>query len=256
MAQGKERGGKAAAKPPKPRRAGPAKVHMPEKIAAEIGAAILSGKLKSKARLATENSASSERLISRPAYREAVRILVAKGLIEAWPGVGTRVASPDGWHMLDPEVLSWMFAREPRLASLAALFELRTILEPQIAALAAQRRTPKQLSTMGAALDTMARASMDSEEGRRADEVFHLTLIDASGNPFFRSMSGSVTAAIAGTMVHKYRAETLHRDCLPDHMKVFEAVATGDSKASAEAMHALIGHAFSDAVDAMPGVAP
>ncbi len=122
--------GKAAAKTAKPRRARTVKVHMPERIAAEIGAEILSGKLKSKARLATENAASSKRLISRPAYREAVRILVAKGLIEAWPGVGTRVASPDAWHMLDPEVVSWMFSREPRLASMVALFELRTILEP------------------------------------------------------------------------------------------------------------------------------
>lgn len=245
-----------ATRAPRPRRKGAAKVSMSEKIAAEIGSEILSGSLKSKSRLATESSASSKRLVSRPAYREAVRILVAKGLIEAWPGIGTRVASPDAWHLLDPEVISWMFAREPKLASLVALFELRSIIEPQIAALAAQRRTARQISEMGAALETMGKASMDSEEGRRADEIFHLTLIEASGNPFFRSLSGSVTAAIAGTMVHKYRAETLENDCLPAHKKVFEAVVTGDSEASAEAMLELISKAFADAVRALPGAAP
>ena len=228
------------------------KIRKPQKIAAEIGAEILSGHLRPKARLATETHGSDDRLVSRPAYREAIRILAAKGLIEAWPGMGTRVAAAQSWHLLDPEVLSWMFAGETKLPTLVALFELRGIIEPQIAALAAERRTARQLTDMGAALETMARVDLKSPEGQQADEDFHLKLIEACGNPFLGSMRSSVTAAIAASTAYKHRTRRSSRNCIPDHRRIFDAVAAGDAQASAHAMRELIQMALADALKTQP----
>lgn len=224
------------------------KVRKPQKIAAEIGAEILSGHLRPKARLATETHGSDDRLVSRPAYREAIRILAAKGLIEAWPGMGTRVAAAGSWHMLDPEVLSWMFAGETQLPALVALFELRGVIEPQIAALAAKRRTARQLKEMGAALETMARVDLKSPEGQQADEDFHLKLIEACGNPFLGSMRSSVTAAIAASTAYKHRTRSRSRNCVPDHRRILDAVAARDAQRSADAMGELIRMALEDAL--------
>ena len=60
-----------------------------------------------------EVDASDRLKVSRTAYREAVRILAAKGLVESRPKVGTRVSPPERWHLLDPDVLSWIFEQEP-----------------------------------------------------------------------------------------------------------------------------------------------
>ena len=76
-------------------------------------------------------SRSSEGLaVSRTAYREAVRTLSAKGLVESRPKAGTRVSERGRWNLLDPDVLAWAFETEPGEAFIRDLFELRKIVEP------------------------------------------------------------------------------------------------------------------------------
>ena len=82
-------------------------------IAHDIGVAIVSGRYRPGHVLAGEVEASSRRRVSRTAYREAVRILSAKGLVHSRPRVGTRVSALADWHLLDPDVLSWVFHGEP-----------------------------------------------------------------------------------------------------------------------------------------------
>src|SRR5476649_1599132 len=152
---------------------------IPAKIADELGAEIVSGRLKPGTILPDEISASSGRRVSRSAYREAIRILQAKGLMESRPKAGTRISGRASWNLLDPNVLSWMFANGPPIELLTALFELRRIIEPQIVALAAGRRSLKQLNEMGRALEIMASETLHTQEGRNADEAFHAKLIEA-----------------------------------------------------------------------------
>src|SRR5882757_7805797 len=98
-------------------------MRIPATIAGDLGAKIVSGRLKAGSILDGEVEASGQRQVSRSAYREAVRILVAKGLVESRPKIGTRVSPLGQWHLLDPDVLSWMFAREPHPHLLTSLFE-------------------------------------------------------------------------------------------------------------------------------------
>src|SRR6187549_206947 len=135
-------------------------------IARDLGVLIVSGRYRAGHVLDGEVEASEQRKVSRTAYREALRILAAKGLVHSRPRVGTRVSPLENWHLLDPDVLSWAFSGEPEPEVLHGLFELRTIVEPAAAALAAVRRDQKHLDTMRRALDSMSLHSLNVEQGR------------------------------------------------------------------------------------------
>ena len=184
--------------------------------------------------------------LSRTAYREAVRILAAKGLVQSRPKIGTRVSAKNEWHLLDPDVLAWIFGSEPDEALLDGLFELRKIVEPEAAALAAVRRSEAHVVQMGEALEAMALHTLATEQGRRADQLFHAALLDASGNAFLSSLTSGVGAAVAWTTIFKQRVQPLRRDPIPDHRKVFDAVKAKDRTAAHAAMAHLVDLALLD----------
>jgi DNA-binding FadR family transcriptional regulator len=215
-------------------------------IARDIGVRIVSGRIAPGRVLNGEIEASERLKVSRTAYREAVRILAAKGLIESRPKLGTRVSEPRCWHLLDPDVISWIFTGTPDERLLRGLFELRTIVEPAAAALAAENRSPQQLQALRRALDEMAASTLAAEEGRRADRNFHSILLEASANPFLASLESGIAAAVSWTTVFKQRNPPLPRDPLPDHERVYEAVASGDTAAARAAMTELVHLALLD----------
>jgi DNA-binding FadR family transcriptional regulator len=221
-------------------------------IARDIGVRIVSGKLAPGRVLNGEIEASEHLNVSRTAYREGVRILAAKGLIESRPKLGTRVSEPHCWHLLDPDVISWIFTGTPDERLLRGLFELRTIVEPAAAALAAQKRSPEQLQALHRALEEMAAATLAAEQGRQADRNFHSTLLEASGNPFLASLESGVAAAVNWTTVFKQRKRPLPRDPLPDHQRVYEAVAARDADAARTAMAELVHLALLDTTGETP----
>jgi DNA-binding FadR family transcriptional regulator len=215
-------------------------------IARDIGVLIVSGRYRPGHVLDGEVEASSQRRVSRTAYREAMRILSAKGLVHSRPRVGTRVSALDQWHLLDPDVLSWAFSGEPSPEVLHGLFELRTIVEPAAAALAASRRTQKQLDTMRRSLDAMAAHTLHVEQGRIADQEFHAALLSATANPFIVSLTNGVTAAVNALTEFKQRIAPLKRDPVPDHLRVYDAIAAKDAEGARHAMSELIRLAIMD----------
>src|SRR3546814_4843826 len=110
-------------------------------VARDLGIAIVSGRYAPGDSLRGEIEASERLNISRTAYREALRILSAKGLVESRPKTGTKVSARVKWHMLDPDVLQWIFEFQPNDCMLERLFDMRRAVEPEEAALAATRRT-------------------------------------------------------------------------------------------------------------------
>jgi DNA-binding FadR family transcriptional regulator len=215
-------------------------------IARDVGLAIVSGRHRPGHILEGEVEASLRLRISRTAYREAVRILAAKGLVHSRPRVGTRVSAVEDWHLLDPDVLSWAFSAEPEPEVLHGLFELRSIVEPAAAALAATRRTQRHLDSMRHALDAMAKHTLHVEAGRLADEQFHAALLTSTNNPFIVSLTKGVTAAVTALTEFKQRIAPLKRDPVPDHLRVFDAIAAKDAEAAREAMSELIRLAIMD----------
>lgn len=215
-------------------------------IARDLGIAIMSGVYQPGDVLTGEVAASERLEVSRTAYREAVRILSAKGLVESKPKVGTKVGSRDKWHLLDPDVLAWGFENEPDLDLLNSLFELRNIVEPAAAALAATRRTNAQVRMMQRAINGMAHFTLATAEGRQADQDFHAALLQATNNPFITSLTTSVNAAVNTTTLFKQRKRPLPRDPVPDHVRVLAAIVDKDALGAQKAMAELIQLARAD----------
>ena len=215
-------------------------------IARDLGVLIVSGRYRPGHILDGEVEASEQRRVSRTAYREALRILAAKGLVNSRPRVGTRVSALEQWHLLDPDVLAWAFSGEPEPEVLHGLFELRTIVEPAAAALAAVRRDQTHLDTMRRAVDAMALHSLNVEQGRLADKEFHAALLRATANPYIVSLTNGVTAAVNALTEFKQRIAPLKRDPVPDHMRVYDAIAAKDAEGARAAMTELIRLAIMD----------
>jgi DNA-binding FadR family transcriptional regulator len=203
------------------------KSRLHEAIAHRLGMEIVSGRIKPGEVLANEIESSEQLEVSRSAYREAVKMLAAKGLVESRPKTGTTVSARSRWNLLDPDVLAWIIEAGPSEEFLRGLFELRMIVEPAAAALAAERRTPAQLAQMRQALQAMERHTLSTEEGRAADREFHDIILQATGNDLLISLSSSIGTAIRWTTVFKQRKRELPRDPLPDHWRVFDAIAAG-----------------------------
>ena len=215
-------------------------------IADSLGIAIVSGQHPPGSLLPDEIQASGKLRVSRTAYREAIRILAAKGLVESRPKAGTRVTRRQRWQLLDPDVLGWVFKSEPSESFLRGLFELREILEPRAAALAAERRTPEQLARMGHALEEMGRHGLSTPEGRAADQSFHEEILFATGNEPLMTLTSTIGAAIRWTTLFKQQRAGLPRDPMPDHRRVYAAIADGDAERAMEAVRELIHLALQD----------
>jgi DNA-binding FadR family transcriptional regulator len=219
-------------------------------IARDLGVQIVSGRHRPGDLLEGEIAASGQLQVSRTAYREAVRILAAKGLVESKPKVGTRVSTMEHWHWLDPDVISWIFHSAPDANLIANLFELRKIVEPRAAALAALRRAPADIEQMRRGVEGMSQHSLAAEAGRSADQDFHAALLRATGNAFLSSLISGIGAAVAYTTIFKQRASTVVRETVTDHRKVYEAIVAGDANAAHAAMEELIDHGFQDTENA------
>lgn len=215
-------------------------------LAKKVAIKILSGRLKPGDNLGGEIDQSEAFGLSRTAYREAMRILTAKGLIESKPKSGTHVTPRARWHLLDPEILAWMFLGQPDQRFVNDLFELRSFIEPAAAGLAAERRTKDHLARMREGLEGMRKFGLTTARGREADQLFHNQILEAAGNEALFSLASSVGAAVTWTTYLKARERALSRNPLPDHERVFAAIEAGDAKRARAAMHELISEALTD----------
>ena len=222
-------------------------------IAHKLGVAILSGEYAPGDTLSGEIAFSEALGVSRGAYREAVQVLAAKGLVESRPKAGTRVLPRERWNLLDQDVLAWAFAGNPDIQLVRSLFELRAIIEPAAARLAAERRRREDLTKMKDALALMRRHTLANELGRAADRDFHHAILQATRNEALVTLGASIGAAVSLTTRFKQRARALPRNPIPDHARVYEAIAASDGEAASDAMRALVALALEDTRSSMEG---
>lgn len=221
------------------------KTRLHQSLARELGSKIVSGEYRPGESLPGEIAASQSRQVSRNAYREAVRILAAKGLVESRQKAGTLVTERNRWNMLDPDVLDWTLSTNPSPSFRDALFELRSIVEPAAASLAAQRRSDDDLVAMEEALEEMRRCDRDSPEGELADEHFHEAIFSAAGNDVLGRLASIISASVKFVAEFK-REQHIDRDTWPDHKALFDAIRTRRSGQAHDAMMFLIAHARED----------
>lgn len=223
-----------------------------QKIAQELGVLILRGKYLPGHALNGEIEQSILLGVSRTPYREAIRVLVAKGLVESRPGIGTHVTAREAWNLLDPDVLAWMFAGNPNEDFVRDLFQVRSIFEPAAAEMAARRHGRKRLEAMRTALLTMQDYGLDSIEGQIADQEFHSAMLVAAGNQVMASLSRSMAAVVHWTAQYKRRCGMPCRDAIPDYEAVYGYIEVGNGLGAAISTRHVLSQAKSDIINSRP----
>jgi DNA-binding FadR family transcriptional regulator len=220
-------------------------------IARTLGIAIVTGQRAPGTVLPSEIDLAEQFRVSRSVIRESLRMLAAKGLVESRPKAGTRVRERKLWNLLDPLLLAWMFEGAPPRTFVHSLFQLRMIVEPAAAELAAVSRTAQQLSRMGHALERMAEYGLATDDGQRADEEFHSIILEATGNELLVSLSATISAAVRWTTFFKYRSSRSFSDPMPQHRALFEAIANADAAGARQATVDLVRQAQLDTESAL-----
>jgi len=215
-------------------------------IARDLGIAIVTGHHAPGSVIPGEIEIASQRGVSRSVVREALRTLSAKGLVESRPKSGTRVRDRALWNLLDPDLLAWMFEGEPPATFVRSLFQLRMIVEPAAAETAALSRTADQLTRMATALDAMQAHGLGTPEGQAADQGFHNIILEATHNELLVSLSGSIGAAVRWTTIFKFRDSRRPRDPMPQHRRLYDAIAARDAAAARDATIVLLQQAHED----------
>ncbi|CUZ90730.1 FadR/GntR family transcriptional regulator [Serratia marcescens] len=204
-------------------------------LAEKLGQQILAGDYRAGSILPGEMELGEQFGVSRTAVREAVKMLAAKGMLLPRPRIGTRVMPQSQWNFLDQDLLTWWMTRENFDQVMQHFLILRTSLEPQACALAANHASPQQTKLMAEmrALHTQ----FDRERWIQVDTQFHQLIYEASGNPFltsfanlFSSVYQSYFRAITGNEVIKLR----------HHQAIVDAILAGDSAGALVACQILL----------------
>ena len=215
-------------------------------IANELGLSIVRGLHKPGSVLPNEENLSKKLNVSRTVLREAVRSLAAKGMVKSRPRTGTRVCERSNWNMLDPDILTWLVNVGPIEDVAGKLYEMRRIIEPAAASLAATHRSKDCIAALETAYRDMKEAGDVIEDGHEPDLRFHVTILLATENPFLASFGALIeTGLIAAFRISK-SFPGAPQEFLPHHLTVLEAIRAGDSAGAHSAMSQLIRDAQRD----------
>ncbi len=201
---------------------------LPVQVSRELGRRIVAGTLEPDSMLDHENSLAERFKVSRVVIRDAVKILVGKGLLEVRRGFGTRVKPRSEWVLLDDDVLAWHLSAPPDAGFLAQLMEFRLAFEPRAARWAAERATPANLAEIEAAVRRMEEEMGSVENFIVADARFHRAVLHAAHNEFLTSMEGVIYSALLVSVRITNRDPRENEKSIPYHRDLFEAIARKD----------------------------
>jgi GntR family transcriptional repressor for pyruvate dehydrogenase complex len=221
-----------------------------EKIVQQIEESVLNGSLKPGDQLPAERELAQRLGVSRTAVREAVKALREKGLVEAYSGRGTFIT--DGTSQAARQSFDLMVKIGQQDGS-PHLAELRLILEPGIAALAAGRVEEEDLAAMREAVAVMDRAQKDPAAYIEADLDFHLALAEAAANPLILSLIDSIVGLLREQRIRIFNVEGGPQRGQFHHKRILEAMERRDAEMARSAMRAHLEQVRQDS-QAPPGV--
>jgi DNA-binding FadR family transcriptional regulator len=182
--------------------------------------------------------------ISKSVLREALRVLAAKGLVDSRQKRGTVIRPRSSWSLLDADVLRWQ-GGQPDAEFFTNLAEVREIVEPAGAALAATRRDEHDLAALRSAVERMAEAGSDALAVVEADLAFHRALLDAAHNELLSRMEVVIEAGLRARDAVVHSGEDWP-DSVPAHRAITDAIEAGDAAAAQSAVLALLKQASAD----------
>ena len=184
--------------------------------------------------------------MSRTVVREAVKSLIAKGLVTTGPKVGTRVLTEEHWNWFDPDVIAWKAKAGITPEFLRDLLELRRLVEPAAVRMAAERATAEEIAGIEDAYAGMKRAVEGGGDYVTYDLRFHQGLLRAAHNRMLVQMSKALSALLRTS----FEISTVRKDgpkrSLPLHRAVLDAVIARNPAKAEKAILVLIDGAHED----------
>jgi DNA-binding FadR family transcriptional regulator len=208
---------------------------------------VVSGQWAVGASLPNEDDLVTELGVSRTVVRESIKVLQAKGLVEVRPKTGTRVRARRSWHLLDADVVGWLFAgiasaHGEDLGDLRELYEVRATIEAAAARLAAARRTEGQLAEIEASERRVEAAWAEPLARRAADLDFHAAVVDAADNSLLSHVNALIRVALEASGGLANGDDEAGRRGAALRANVARAIRSGDAESSESAMRALVEH--------------
>jgi GntR family transcriptional repressor for pyruvate dehydrogenase complex len=200
-----------------------------------IQRSIKSGAYAVDERLPTEHALAAEFGVSRPIIREALQRLRDQGFIYSRRGAGSFVREQGIREPLG-------FGQMENLSDLQHCYDFRLTIEPEAAAMAANRRSEEALHKIKRELTLLRDATNRQAHRADADFMFHLSIAQAAGNPYFVTAMQALEEHIAvGMRLHGLSLKSTQdglRHVFVEHTAIYEAIRDGDSAQARQLMHA------------------
>jgi len=204
-----------------------------EEIVAQIRELIAEGELKSGDRLPAERRLAEIFKVSRHSVREAIRALEQQQIVTSRLGDGTYVLEKKEEQVIEPLAT----ALERCKGKLAEVLELRKLIEPQIASLAAMHVTNQHLKEMRARLDEQIAEIKEGRSGSDADCEFHKVIATATGNSVLEEMVTRIHDLVAESRDFTLMTEHRKQWAIGTHEKIYSAMVARDPEAAFKEMH-------------------
>jgi DNA-binding FadR family transcriptional regulator len=208
--------------------------HLSTLVASSISREIAEGRLKTGDQLPTEQALAQTFGVSRNVVREAIARLRSEGRVWSQQGRGAFVA-----EAVNTTVLTIDYDALQQADAFRSLFELRGILEVEAAALAARRRTDRDIAAMREALEIMTQAPYGSVMWLKTDIEFHRTIAAATGNPYMVQFLVFVSERVRDSILaagNQQRSDDMASITLGEHRRILAAIEAGDAEQAQAAM--------------------
>ena len=210
-----------------------------ETIVQDLGAAIVTGRYDGIP-FPKESELAQAYGAARTVTREAVKMLTSKGLLTSRRRRGIVVNDEDRWNLLDPDVMRWLLERKFSWELLIEFTEIRLSIEPGAAALAARRASPEDRAAIGDAVRRMFAADKGEDDPLTSDIAFHLAVLQASGNRFYRQHREMIETALRFSIRKTNELKGVRFASATDHARVAEAILAGQVPEAETRMRDLI----------------
>jgi GntR family transcriptional regulator, transcriptional repressor for pyruvate dehydrogenase complex len=208
--------------------------NLSDQVAEQMQELIVQGRLRPGERLPSERELADRFGVSRTVIREAVRSLMAKGLLEVHSGSGIIVCTPTASSIADHFNLLLRLNSEGD--PLEYIFDVRHVLEVEIAGRAARQATKVDIEEMEYHLQQMADNLEDLEQAAAADVAFHAALARATQNPLFAILLDSISEIMLEVRRLGFTLSGAPQKILEEHARILQSVKSGDVEASQATM--------------------
>lgn len=195
---------------------------------------IVDGRLSPGARLPAERDFAESLGVSRPVVREAVRILVTRGLLETRHGIGTKVRAVSHEEVVKPLTLFLKTCGQE--VNISHLFQVRSILEVENAAMAAQQATEADIAELAQLCCEMESAASDPQQFALKDSEFHRRISETTHNPLMILLLDSIQKMMSEVRTIVSKHPNLFDRVMPSHLQVVECIKSRDSEGARSAM--------------------